>query len=287
MRPNHFVLTGIGLALACTGSVKAQTALKFNDDAAKKTAIGVSADTIRLGYDSGITPVAVMCNQALTAQALDADGAEASWFSVERTEADRVLLHTDYTSAPEARSGLLRLTAADGATRDVPVVQSGNTAAASLKGDTRIVPTSASDNQHENGQGAESSIDGDFSTLYHSPWSGAQFPVTLTYNFLVPQHIDYAVYYPRTDGNSNGNFGEVTVEYTTSDAPSDWKTLTEADFGQSSSTRRIDFGDNGIDKVKSVRFTINSGAGNYASCAEMEFYQVNTAYDAIMDKAVC
>lgn len=284
MRPNHFVLTGIGLALACTGSVKAQTALKFNDDAAKKTAIGVSADTIRLGYDSGITPVAVMCNQALTAQALDADGAEASWFSVERTEADRVLLHTDYTSAPEARSGLLRLTAADGATRDVPVVQSGNTAAASLKGDTRIVPTSASDNQHQGGQGAESSIDGDFSTLYHSPWSGAQFPVTLTYNFLVPQHIDYAVYYPRTDGNSNGNFGEVTVEYTTSDAPSDWKTLTEADFGQSSSTRRIDFGDNGIDKVKSVRFTINSGAGNYASCAEMEFYQVNTAYDAIMDK---
>ena len=33
MRPNHFVLTGIGLALACTGSVQAQTALKFNDDA--------------------------------------------------------------------------------------------------------------------------------------------------------------------------------------------------------------------------------------------------------------
>lgn len=284
MRPNHFVLTGIGLALACTGSVQAQTALKFNDDAAKKTAIGVSADTIRLGYDSGITPVAVMCNQTLTAQALDADGAEASWFSVERTEADRVLLHSDYTSAPEARSGLLRLTAADGTTRDVPVVQSGNTAAASLKGDTRIVPTSASDNQHQGGQGVESSIDGDFSTLFHSPWSGTQFPVTLTYNFLVPQHIDYAVYYPRTDGNVNGNFGEVTVEYTTSDAPSDWKTLTEADFGQSSSTRRIDFGDNGIDKVRSVRFTINSGGNGFAACAEMEFYQVNTAYDAIMDK---
>lgn len=284
MRPNHFVLTGIGLALACTGSVQAQTALKFNDDAAKKTAIGVSADTIHLGYDSGITPVAVMCNQTLTAQALDADGAEASWFSVERTEADRVLLHSDYTSAPEARSGLLRLTAADGTTRDVPVVQSGNTAAASLKGDTRIVPTSASDNQHQGGQGVESSIDGDFSTLFHSPWSDTQFPVTLTYNFLVPQHIDYAVYYPRTDGNSNGNFGEVTVEYTTSDAPSDWKTLTEADFGQSSSTRRIDFGDNGIDKVRSVRFTINSGGNGFAACAEMEFYQVNTAYDAIMDK---
>lgn len=282
MRLDKFVLAGCTAMLTCMTPALAQNVLKFNDDAVKVTTIGVAVDTVCLSYDSGVTPVTVMCNQTLTAAALDAGGQAADWFRVRSVGADRVVIAQDYSYDNFEHTGVLRLTAEDGTSRDVPVVQAGNDAASTLQGDTKLTVASASDNQHQSGEDASASIDGDFSTLFHSPWSGSTFPVVLTYNFGTASHVDYAVYYPRQDGQSNGNFGEVLIEYTTADAAGTWKTLTEADFGGSGSARQIIFGENGIDNVKSVRFTVSSGSGNFASCAEMEFYELNPENDAVM-----
>lgn len=285
MRLSKLLLAGLGTTLTCASSVLAQNVLKFNDDSLKATAIGVSVDTVRLSYDSGITPVTVMSNKTLSAVAIDADGLAADWFRVRSTGADRVVLAQDYSYSSKPRSGILRLTSDDGVTRDVPVVQVSNSAASTLRGDTKLTVTSATDNQHQGGEEVSASLDGDFGTMYSSPWgNGTRFPVILTYNLRTGSHVDYLVYHPRTDGNINGNFGEVTIEYTTADAPSEWKLLTEADFGESSSTQRVSFGEAGVDDVRRVRFTVHSGGNGFATCSEMEFYEANTEYDAIIDK---
>ena len=124
---------------------------------------------------------------------LDADGQAADWFRVRSVGADRVVIAQDYSYDNFEHTGVLRLTAEDGTTRDVPVVQAGNDAASTLQGDTKLTVASASDNQHQSGEDASASIDGDFSTLFHSPWSGSTFPVVLTYNFGTASHVDYAV----------------------------------------------------------------------------------------------
>ena len=193
MRLDKFVLAGCTAMLTCMTPALAQNVLKFNDDAVKVTTIGVAVDTVCLSYDSGVTPVTVMCNQTLTAAALDADGQAADWFRVRSVGADRVVIAQDYSYDNFEHTGVLRLTAEDGTTRDVPVVQAGNDAASTLQGDTKLIVASASDNQHQSGEDASASIDGDFSTLFHSPWSGSTFPVVLTYNFGTASHVDYAV----------------------------------------------------------------------------------------------
>ena len=154
MRLDKFVLAGCTVMLTCMTPALAQNVLKFNDDAVKVTTIGVAVDTVCLSYDSGVTPVTVMCNQTLTAAALDADGQAADWFRVRSVGADRVVVAQDYSYDNFEHTGVLRLTAEDGTTRDVPVVQAGNDAASTLQGDTKLTVASASDNQHQSGEDA-------------------------------------------------------------------------------------------------------------------------------------
>ncbi len=276
------VLLGTSLSLCLPFTSMGQNTLKFNDDAVKSTHIAVGADTLFLSYDAGITSLPVMSQQALTATALDADGQAASWFRVYKADGDRVIVAQDYHYGIDKKTGILRLATNDGATRDVAVVQNGNSSVTTLKGDTKLTVT-ATANQSQSGEGAANSCDGDYSTIYHSPWSGTTFPVVLTYTLSQAAHVDYLVYHPRQSGGSNGNFGKVVIEYVTNDAPNDWKQLADTDFGQSSSASRVDFGKDGVDAVKRVRFTVSSGYGGFASCSEMEFYQRNEENTAIMD----
>jgi len=122
------------------------------------------------------------------------------------------------------------------------------------------------------GSDIDRSFDGDLNTIYHSPWGGATvFPVVLNYRFDGQTDLDYLKYYPRIFG-SNGFFGRVAISYNTSETGpgSDFIPLMTYDFAQSGLATRVDFP--ARIRPLNIQIEVFDGRGDFASCAEMEFY---------------
>lgn len=147
-----------------------------------------------------------------------------------------------------------------------------------IKDDVKVKVSSGSASSFQVGGEIGKSFDGDMSTLYHSLWNNSAtnyFPITLEYNFVNEESIDYLIYHPR-QGGGNGNFKETEIWVSTEATPTFTK-LMDYDFKGSSSAAKIIF-DKPLVKPKVVRFVVKSGAGDgqgFASCAEMEFYRTN------------
>lgn len=119
-------------------------------------------------------------------------------------------------------------------------------------------------------------FDNNTNTFWHSPWGGTSttFPVTLNITMDDACHIDYVRYIPRQDGNSNGNWNQVTVSYRTTQGGTAYTEATTVNLGGSSSASDIFLnGDKGVDNVTHIRITVKSGSGNFASAAEIQPYQ--------------
>ncbi len=111
-----------------------------------------------------------------------------------------------------------------------------------LTTDIKVKVSSARASQEQGGQELSKSIDGDMSSLYHSPYYGqTRMPVKLNYYFSTPKDIDYLIYYPRSDGNSNGYFGKVTVKYTMGSSEGTLGKLMTYDFNESSGATKLIF----------------------------------------------
>jgi hypothetical protein len=140
--------------------------------------------------------------------------------------------------------------------------------------DRKIPVRSADASGNQWGEDAEKSIDGNMHTLYHSPWNDTKFPVTVNYHFKDVDLLDYFIYYPRSDGGSNGNFMEMEVWVSTASKP-EFVRIGKYDFEGKGSPSKINF-PGGIKSPETVRIIVNSGMGDgngsYASCAEMMFY---------------
>jgi hypothetical protein len=122
------------------------------------------------------------------------------------------------------------------------------------------------------GADIDRSFDGDLNTIYHSPWGGETvFPVTLNYRLDGQTEVDYLKYYPRIFG-SNGFFGRVSISYNTAETGpgSDFIPLMTYDFAQSGLATRVDF----PERIRplNIQIEVFDGRGDFASCAEMEFY---------------
>lgn len=152
-----------------------------------------------------------------------------------------------------------------------------------IKDDLPITITSATASSAQPGEGIERSFDGDKTTLYHSNYDNTTegyFPITLEYHFDAGSDMDYLVYYPRSDGGTNGNFKEVDIEVlhnANSRQTEEWEYVMTYDFNGSTSARRVDFPQSLIG-VSAIRLTVKSGVGStpgFVSCAEMEFYKKN------------
>ncbi len=149
-------------------------------------------------------------------------------------------------------------------------------ASAQLK---KVAIKNASCAQSQSGEEASKAIDGNLSTLWHSPYKGTSFPVTFTLVFAPNTHVDVVRYVPRTSG-SNGNWDEVTVKYTTG---STTKTLGTYNLKGSGSAYDFELGEEGLD-VTRIQFVIASGSGNFASAAEIEAYVFdNTKQEAFQN----
>lgn len=148
-----------------------------------------------------------------------------------------------------------------------------------IKDDIKVEVTGGEASSYHTGEEIDKSYDGDMETLYHSNYdnSGSNyFPITLTYYFDSGSAIDYFIYYPRTSG-SNGIFKEVDIEVRSNAntrGEDEWTEVMSYDFKGSSSATKVTFSDPLIG-VSAIRFTVKSGVGNFAFCAEMEFYKKN------------
>lgn len=149
-------------------------------------------------------------------------------------------------------------------------------ASAQLK---KVAFKSATASSSQSGEGADRVIDGNYGTIWHSSYGSTSFPVTLTLTLKEKAHLDVIRYVPRQNG-SNGNWGEVEVEYSESTIMNKWTSLGAYDLGGSGSSYDFEV-PSGDFSIARVRFKIKSGAGNFASAAEVEAYVVdNTKMEA-------
>ncbi|KXH84319.1 M60 family metallopeptidase [Chryseobacterium kwangjuense] len=163
-----------------------------------------------------------------------------------------------------------------------PVIADGtdcsiNTAELNINGandvKATIIPSGTTASSYQSGENIEKSYDNDVNTLYHSSWGNTVFPVVLNYRLDGVTPVDYLKYTPRTSG-SNGRFGSVSISYNTT-ANSAFVTLMSFDFQNSSAPVNVYF-PNQITPLN-IRITVNSGEGNFASCAEMGFYKTGSS----------
>ena len=265
------------LALALGAQTAGAQSLKLDADDTKAPYIMTSKDTVEVAYNVGFSTVAVLANTSYTVTADEA----TDWldYKIEPNGSLTVLPKYNYNPIG-TRTGTLSLTSADGSfTRQLVVVQQPNTSAEKM-GDTKRVIASGKADSEQSGEGIAFSFDDDPSTIWHSSWGGCTMPTNVQYTFKEPGHVDYMIYTPRTN-SQNGRWGEITVYYATKDAPKKFIKVTDADCGMSSASTRVSFGEQGIDDVYVVKIEIKTAGSdsqrNYASCAEIGFYENNPA----------
>lgn len=162
--------------------------------------------------------------------------------------------------------------------------------------DTQVMPISASDDQHHAGNEADKLIDGDMSTVYHSPWGVGYdnpttiFPVILDFTFDGTKNVDYFILY---SGTGNGRIGKFDVYYK-SQGDAEYTALNEEDdpfdFGQYGGMQTALFPYT-LENVTDIRISVRDGAGDngggtnegFVSAMEIEFYERSSA---ILDEAI-
>lgn len=204
---------------------------------------------------------------------------DASWVSIRKTDKGEVYVHLKANTESAARSAVITFANAENALSEtLTITQSRNELTPEIKADTKIKVWKAEANSYQPGEDISKSIDDNFSTMFHTAWSGFDVsennPAILTYRFNNAPHIDYINYSTRQDGNGNGNFGKVEL-YTMTGTETTYRLLKAFDLGQAAGTHRIDLTANGLDDVKSVQFKVLSGGHNNASCSEMQFFVDN------------
>ncbi len=272
MKLNQYILAVLA-STAFSTTALAQSKLTLPDKTSAKTKTAYfTRDTIKVGYQPEVRQVSVLTNAAYTIGTPTVD-----WLTSWQRAADVIQIATTYNVSVNGRQGYLPITFADGTTQNLLVYQSANTSAESVDiTDFKHTITSATASSYQSGEGIENSYDGNTGTIYHSPWNGTTFPITLTYTLSGAPHVDYLNYVPRQTGY-NGEFGEVEVLYSTAAAPATFISLGTTNLGFSKNASQIPLGQNGVDNVHSVRLVVKSGYNNFASAAEVEFYRTNNA----------
>lgn len=261
-------------------TVFALSSCKENEDppSVQKEQLDIESASKKVEVDKSPATVEVRLITNQPANKLKIEQSGGTWYVATLKEDDEknvsVEIKVRENTTGEKRQGTITVkTESKLNSQTITLIQYGNSQVMVAE-DIKISPISADASAAETGyskQGIEYSIDGDFSTHYHSPWNGTSFPVILEYKFSGKDVIDYLVYYTR---NGNGNFGKVTI-YVATDAGRTYEKLGDYDFGEKNNPSVVNI-PGGI-KPTGVKFEVKSGLGGFASCAEMEFYKSNTS----------
>lgn len=265
MKKQNPLIVALAATLLAT-PVFAQSNL-YKKGADKKATATPAQDTVRLGYNNSLRQVSVMSTKPFTLGA-----PTEAWVSATALNGGVVRLQAQASTQTNATRLATIPLLIDGAEAGrIVVEQAANTSAGDVS-DTRVRITSATASSMQSGSGdIRFSYDNDVNTIYHSSWAGGGFPITLEYVLGDNPHVDYMVYTPRS-GGGNGDLGQVTISYSTKNAPNAFTTLTNKDFGMAGIAQQVQFGNTGIDNVARVRVVVHSGFNNFASAAEIGFY---------------
>lgn len=147
--------------------------------------------------------------------------------------------------------------------------------------DKKVAFKSATASSYQSGEEVSKAIDGKPGTIWHSSWYSTSFPVTLTVTLSEESHIDYLRYTPRQDGNVNGNWENVTVEYTATTSDNNFTFIGDYNLGGSGAAYDFYLPEGGATCGK-IRFTIKSGTNGFASASEVEAFAFdNSKRDAL------
>lgn len=257
---NKNILFAGVLALLSTSAALAQNA--------DKNKVLLGAQHLDLNFTDTVVYVPVLTNQELDVTT------SADWLNV-TLEHNRLKLNIKGNTNPETRIASVTVAAKNGSmTRTLNVEQDKEGYAVYAPKDTKIAVSSATASDSQSGEGIERTYDGNTSTLWHSPYNnnqGGGFPFTLTYNFKNVDQIDYLRYVPRSSGGTNGNFNEVEISVKCA-GDADFRKVYTGSWGGKAVSRDVTF-DEPLKNPEAIQFVIKSGQGNFASCAEMEFYK--------------
>ena len=144
-----------------------------------------------------------------------------------------------------------------------------------------IVKAEASSSQQ--GVSASAVIDGDYNTIWYTPYdrnqgSTTSFPVDLIVTFEEVTHVGFMRYVPRQDGDYfSGNWqGNVFIAYCPTTTGTNFKNIGVYSLSGDATIYDFPLGEEGIE-CGQIKFSISYGFFNYASAAEIEAY----SYDII------
>lgn len=238
----------------------------------------------------------------------------ADWIKP-HTSKDQIVLSIDDNPNATSRTALLTLRGAQGVSTTLTVFQPGwdiSSSAQAAIDAQYVVPVRSKDAGGTKAQASDplkNSYDGDRNTLYHSnynpydPNDPKAWPVLEWYftaaNAPAEETVDLEsiIYYPRSEGGSNGNFGEITVEvgtYQEGSSDCNWTPISDGriDLKKSSSIASISIPENLQKGIRGVRITVHSGYCNsdaskaFASIAEIKFKKVSANDPSVADKAL-
>ena len=199
---------------------------------------------------------------------------DADWATV-LNSSNGFYVHVPMNYSGESRTATLTIASKDGhTTQTVSLTQQGNNAADDIPSDVQVKPSSVTANSSASSNPASNMKDGDYSTIWHTNWSGSGFtvsdsnPAIITFTFSNVDRIDYVNYVPRQDG-TNGIFRRVEVFVKTKENAT-YTSYGTYNWAANSAPKTVDFGE-GIVNPTGIQFKVYEGEGTFASCAEMEF----------------
>lgn len=214
---------------------------------------------------------------------------DADWATLRKGTDGSLYVHLETNYDGTSRVANINFTCASNPelNQTLVITQGRNESIEEIPVDTKVYPTSAVANNSQSGNGIEKTYDKNTATFYHTAWTGTKFvvsesnPAILTYNFKDVEYIDYINYVPRQDGEVNGCFGEIEV-FVKKQGESDFTSMGRADFKKTTGAKKFRF-DSPLTNPASIQIKVYGGAGDFASCAEMEFCQYAEQVDNIYD----
>lgn len=267
-----------------------------------------------LDYRGGEFSIEVVSNIEVRMSNPQVDSDDEQWLEVRNSglPLSRALAESEFSLYayaniyPYARSAKVTFTAVDpmymrdDITQVCTITQSTGTVSAEMSYPDNKVPNSyisVDSTQHHNGVDTDKLIDGDYSTVYHSPWGvgyddpTTQFPVEWTFHFggsAEPINISYFKLY---SGTGNGRPGHFNVEYKLK-GDEDWTRISNAsnpnptaedplyNFGQQGGIQICRFPST-LNDITDLHIIWYDGAGDngagkgegFISSQEIEFYE--------------
>lgn len=256
------LLLSAGLLATCV-TMAQSTSTHLKKGADKRATVLTPSDTINFDYHAQVRQWPLMATGQVNVGTYTTD-----WLSTTMQGTGNVIRITAQTNyAPAARVATIPLMLGSTKGGELVVKQAGFDPTLSYS--LTVLPiTSATGNAQHSSEGIDKSYDGDLTTIYHSPYN-REMPQTLTYTLAQASRVDQIVYTPRQDGSSNGHWGTIVVRYTTQNNPN-YTTLGTFDLKESGNTSAIDMN---VEGVKRIEIVVQTGAGSFASAAEVAFVQ--------------